>query len=100
MYKHIQLSFTDLTDTEYVTLCTLLVKHKNCYATHKNDVRKIETPFRIRLKPNAQLLKQRPSKVPTLYRENQIGSFPEDKPNCGTTYLNPLIIIPRGVSLK
>ena len=49
--------FSNLTDTEYVTLCKLLGKHKSCYATHKNDVRKIATPFRIRLKPNAQLIR-------------------------------------------
>ena len=61
--------FSDLTDTEYETLCNLLVKHKNCYATHKNDVEKFATSFRIRLKPNAQVLTQRPSKVPIHYRE-------------------------------
>ena len=37
--------FSDLTNTEYVTLCNLLVKHKNCLATHKNDVGRIATPF-------------------------------------------------------
>ena len=78
----------------------------------KNDV---ATPFRIRLKPNAQLLTQCPSKVPIHYREKlnnvlkqlekhniikQTGSSPEDKPNCGTTYLNPLNIIPKGDSIK
>ena len=108
-------TLSDLTDTENVTLCNLLVKHKNCYATHKNDVGKIATPFRIRIKPNAQLLTQRPSKVPTHYRDKlnnllkelekhniikQIGSSPEDKSNYGTTYLNPLIIIPKGDSIK
>ena len=46
--------FSDLTDTEYITLCNLLLKYKTCYATHKNDVGKIATPFRIRLIPNAQ----------------------------------------------
>ena len=30
--------FFDLTDTEYVIFCNLLVKHKICYATQKNDV--------------------------------------------------------------
>ena len=35
--------FSDLTDTEYITLCNLLVKLKNCYATHKNDFGKIAT---------------------------------------------------------
>ena len=35
----------------------------------KTMVGKIATPFRIRLKPNAQLLTQRPSKVPIHYRD-------------------------------
>ena len=67
------------------------------------------------LKPNSQLHTQRPSKVPihdrqklnTLLKElekhniiKQIGSSPEDKPNYGTTYLNPLIFIPKGDSIK
>ena len=104
--------FSDLTDTEYITLCNLLLKYKTYYATHKNDVGKIATPFRI---PNAQLLTQRPSKVPIHYRDKlntllkdlekhniikQIGSSPQDKPVHGTTYLNPLIIIPKGDSIK
>ena len=47
----------------------MLLKYKTCYATHKNDVGKISTPFRIRLKPNAQLITQRPSKVPIHYKD-------------------------------
>ena len=75
----------------------------------------IATPFRIRLKPNAQLLKQQPSKVPIPYRDKlnnllkelekhniikQIGSSPQDQPVYGTTYLYPLIIIPKGDSIE
>ena len=41
--------FSDLTDTEYITLCNMSIKYKTCYATHKNDDGKISTPFRIRL---------------------------------------------------
>ena len=92
----------------------MLLKYKTCYATHKNDVGKIATLFRIRLKPNAQLITQRPSKVPIHYRDKlnnllkelekhnikRIGSSPQDKPVYGTTYLNPLIIIPKGDSIK
>ena len=107
--------FSDLTDSEYITLCNMLLKYKTCYATHKNDVGKISTPFRIRLKPNAQLMTQRPSKVPIHYRDKlnallkelekyniikQIGSSPQDKPVYGTTYLNHLIIIPKGDTIK
>ena len=58
---------------------------------------------------------QRPSKVPIHYRDKlnvllkelekynsikQIGSSPHDKPVYGTTYLNPLIIIPNGDTIK
>ena len=58
---------------------------------------------------------QRPSKVHIHYRDKlnvllrelekyniikQIGSSPQDKPNYGTTYLNPLMIIPKGDTIK
>ena len=96
-------------------MCNPLVKHKHCYATHKNNVGKIASPFRIRLKPNAQLHTQRPSKEHIHYREKlnnllrelekhniikQICFSPEDKPNFGTTYLNSLIIIHKNDSIK
>ena len=107
--------FSDLTDTEYNTLCNLLLKHKTCYATHQNDVGKIATPFRIRVKPNAQLLTQRPSKVLIHYIDKlnallkelekyniikQIVSSPQDKPVYGTSYLNLRVTIPKGNSIK
>ena len=93
----------------------MFLKFKTCYATHKNDVGKISIPFRIRLQPNAQLITQRPSKVPIHYREKlntlpkelekyniikQVGSSQQDKPVFGTTYLNPLIIILKGDTIK
>ena len=102
--------FSDLTDTEYITLFNMLLKYRTCYATHY-----VSTPFRIRLKPDTQLMTQRPSKVHIHYRDKlnallkdlekyniikQIGSSPQDKPVYGTTYLNPLIIIPKGHILK
>ena len=42
--------FSDPTDTENITLCNMLLEYKTCSATHKNDVGKISTHFRIRLK--------------------------------------------------
>ena len=93
----------------------MLLKYKTCYAINKNDVGKVSTPFRIRLKPNAKLITQRPSKVPIHYRDKlnallkelekhnifkQIISSPQEKPVYGTTYLNPLIIIPKGDTTK
>ena len=61
--------YSDVSDEEYLQLCSILVKYRTCYATHKNDVGQIATPFRIRLKPNAKLQTQRPTKVPIHYRE-------------------------------
>ena len=93
----------------------MLLNYKTCYATHKNDVGKISTPFRIRLKPNAQFMTQRPSKVPIHYRDKlnallkalekynimkRIGFSPQDKPVYGTTYLSPLLIILKGDKIK
>ena len=85
----------------------------------QNDVGKIVTPFFIRLKPNAQLITQRPSKVPIHYRDKrnvlllplleelekyiiikQSGSSAQDKPVYGTSYLNPPFIIAIGESIK
>ena len=60
---------SDLTDTEYVNLCNILINNQNCYAEHKNDVGKVSTPFRIRIKEICKLQKQRPSKVPIHYRD-------------------------------
>ena len=111
----VKLQYSDVTDDEYLQLCSILVKYRTCYATHKNDVGQIATPFRIRLKPNAKLQTQRPTKVPIHYREKlktlldeiekhnnirQIGSTNSDKSICGTTFLNPLIFIPKGDTIK
>ena len=90
--------YSDLTNTEFITICILLLNYKTCYATYRNDVGKFATPFRIRVKPNVQLNTQRPSKVLFHYRDKlntllkeieiynfikQIGSSPQDKPVYG-----------------
>ena len=76
---------------------------------------KISTSFRIRIKGNCKLQTQRPSKIPVHYRDRlnkllverenhnimkQIGSTPDEKHTIGTTFLNPLIIIPKGDAIK
>ena len=103
-----------MTDTDYVNLCNILINNQHCYAKHKNDVGKISTPFRIRIKENCKLQTQRPSKVPIQYRDRlnklltelekyiikQIGSSSDEKHTIGTTFLNPLTIIPKGDLIK
>ena len=104
-----------MTDNDYENLCNILINNQHCYAKHKNDVGKIFTPFRIRIEENCKLQTQRPSKVPIHYRDRlikllveleknniikQIGSTPDEKLTIGTTFLNPLIIIPKGDAIK
>ena len=67
--KKFNFEYSDLTDTEYVNLCNILINNQNCYSKHKNDVGKISTTFRIRIKDNCKLHTQRPSKVPIHYRD-------------------------------
>ena len=67
--KKFNFEYADLTDTEYVNLCNIPINNQNCYAKHKNDVGKISTPFRIRIKENCKLQTQRPSKVAIHYRD-------------------------------
>ena len=90
-----------MTDTETVNLCNILINNQNCYAKHRNDVGKISTPFRIRIKENCKLQTQRPSKVPIQYKDriNKLlvelekyniikrnGSTPDEKHTIGTTF--------------
>ena len=113
--KKFNFEYSDLTDTEYVNLCNILINNQHCYAKHKNDVGKIFTPFRIGIKENCKLQTQRPSKVPIHHRDRlnklltelekyniikQNGSSSDGKHTIGTTILNPLIIIPKGDSIK
>ena len=101
--------------SKFINKLHILVKYRTCYATHKNDVGQIATPFRIRLKPNAKLQTQRPTKVPIHYRKKlktlldelekhsiirQIGSTHSDKSIYGTTFLNSLFITPKGDTIK
>ena len=82
---------------------------------HYHTLQKISNPFRIRLKPNSQLITQGPSKVPNHYQDKfntllkelekynimkQIGSSLQVKPVHGTTHSNPLIILPKGDSIN
>ena len=56
--KKFNFEHSDLTDSEYVQLCIILVNNQICYAKHKHDVGKVSTPFRIRVKGNCKLQTQ------------------------------------------
>ena len=90
--------YSDVSDDEHLQLCSILVKYRTCYATHKNDVGQIATLFRIRLKPNAKLQTQRPTKVPIHYREklkkllDELEKKQYFSPNWFPPLINPSVV--------
>ena len=81
----------------------------------KRTLEKFLLFFRIRVKENCKLQTQRPSRVPNHFGDRlnklllelekyninkQIGSTPDEKHTIGTTFLNPLVIIPKGDAFK
>ena len=64
LLKHFNFSKSDLTQEEFKKLIKLILEYKDVYAKSKYDVGTVKTPFHIQLKTDAELRKQRPSKVP------------------------------------
>ena len=90
-----------MTDTENVNLCNILINNQHYYVKHKNDVGRISSPFRFRIKEDCTLQTERLSKVPIHYRDRlnklltelekynitkQIGSSSDEKHTIGTTF--------------
>ena len=51
--NRIEFKYSDVIDNNFLKLYSILVKYQHCYATHRNDVGRIASLFRNRLKPNA-----------------------------------------------
>ena len=81
--KKFNFEYSDLTDTEYVNLCNILINNQNCYPS------KVPIHYRDRL--NKLLLELEKYNI-----IKQIGSTTDEKHTIGTTFLNPLFIIPKG----
>ena len=56
--------YSDITDKEMIPLIDMLVDARDVYSQHKFDVGKTRQNFHVTLKPNVELKRQRPSKVP------------------------------------
>ena len=88
-----------------------LVHNKDVYSQHKYDVGKNKQKFNVKLLPNVTLSKQRPYKVPLHYQEKledlldqlcktgiirEMGNVNE----MGSEFINPIIILPKGNTIK
>ena len=97
---------------EFDKLVELLLKFPTVYATSKFDVGKISSPLYLPLKPDAVFKKQRASKVLIHLQDNVnklldileqyeiISPVNKEEQPKGNTFINPVIILAKGESLK
>ena len=103
---------SQITQDEFDKLAKQLIKYSTVYATSKFDVGKISSSLHLPLKPDAVFKKQRKRKVPIHLHDKvnrlldileQYEIIPpvnkEEQPK-GNTFINPVIILAKGESLK
>ena len=106
-FQHSQIS-----QDEFDKLAKQLIKYSSVYATSKFDVGKISSSLHLPLKPDAVFKKQRASKVPIhlhdkvnrlldiLEQYKIISPVNKEEQPKGNTFINPVIILAKGESLK
>ena len=67
--KEFDFQYSDITDEEMILLIVMLVDARDVYSQHKFDVGKTRQNFHVTLKPNVELKRQRPCKVPLHSKE-------------------------------
>ena len=103
---------SQITQNDFDKLTEILLKYPTVYATSKFDVGKNNSPLHIPLKPDAIFKKQRASKVPIgfydkvnrlfdILEQNEIISpVKKSEQPKGNSFLNPVIILAKGETLK
>ena len=103
---------SQITQTEFDKLAKQLLKYSTVYATSKFDVGKISSSLHLPLKLDAVFKKQRASKVPIhlhdkvnrlldiLEQYKTISPVNKEEQPKGNTFINPVIILAKGESLK
>ena len=103
---------SQITQNEFEKLADLLLRYPTVYATSKFDVGKINSPLHLPLKPDAVFKKQRAREVPihlhdkvnrlldVLEQYDIISPVNKEEQPKGNTFINPVIILAKGESLK
>ena len=89
----------------------MLVDARDVYSQHKFDVGKTRQRFHVTLKPNVELKRQRPIKVPlhlkeklekllTQLRDADIIREMGDDDEMGSLFVNPIILLPKNDFVK
>ena len=103
---------SQITQIEFDKIAKQLLKYSSVYATSKFNVGKISSSQHLPLKPDAVFKKQRASKVPIhlhdkvnrlldiLEQYEIISTVNKEEQPRGNTFINPVIILAKGESLK
>ena len=99
---------SQIVQNEFDNLAKLLLNYPTLYATSKFDVGKVNSPLHLPLKSDAIFKKQRASKVP-IHLHDKVNRLEEveiispvnkELQSKGNTFINPVIILAKGESLK
>ena len=109
--KEFDFQYSDVTGEEMVLLINMLIDARDVYSEHKFDAGKTRPKFPVTLKPNVELKRQRPSKVPLHLKEKledllthlkdadiirEIG----DDDEMAYLFVNPIILMPQNNYVK
>ena len=89
-----------------ILLIDMLVDAQDVYSQHKFDVGKTRQNFHVSLKPNFELKRQRPSKVPlhmkkklekllTQLKDANIFGETGGDDEMGSLFVNPIVLMPK-----
>ena len=104
--KEFDFQFSDITAEELTFLIDMLTDSRDVYWQHKFDVGKTRQKFFVKLKPNLELKRQRPSNLPihlkkklekllTELKDADIFREMGDDDEMGSLFVNPIILMPK-----
>ena len=109
--KEFDFQYSDITDEELKLLIDMLVDAWDVYSQHRFDVGKTHQKFHVTLKPNVELKRQRPSKIPLHLKEKLEKLFLQLKDAdilpemghddaMGSLFVNQNILMPKNSDVK
>ena len=109
--KEFDFQFSDITDEEMTLLIDMLNDSRDVYSQHKFDVGKTRQKVHVKLKPNVELKRQKPSKVPlhlkeklekllTQLKDADFNQKMGDKDEMGSIFINLIILMPKSDYVK
>ena len=109
--KEFDFQFSDSTDEEMTLLIDTLIDSRDVYSQNKFDVGKTRQEVHVTLKPNVELKRKRPSKVPLHLKEKLEKLLTQLKDadiirglgnddEMGSLFVNPIILMPKSDYVK